>query len=548
MTSDNQRLPDSDSGRAVRAFNRDVMAGWFPDDQSDSPLFLQLAWFLVNLIIEGKLEEGGLMPSETTLAKQFGMSRMTARRAVESLRDIGVVSRSRRGTRIDVSPDEAVSLSGQFHQLLYNQQIVDSENSPLQINRRLDYSSREPSPDVRRRPRLGKEELLSRSRRLAQSINVSAPEPMASMQLSSEPPDTTEQPLASMSMEEAPPEGDRSLSSARLRPVAADIRELEQTVDISLAAVGVGRFGQEVVAHLVADLVEEGRSSFSDRPIPGLRVIGVDSDNAPFLQNRSPIQLAFRSLGKIASRMHLGPDVNIVSTASRSLTLTEEFKGLELCFLVSGLSDAENRDYLPNLLKALESQGTKTVALLSLPEEWESEETVAAADECLRQILATSASVIAVPLSSIGIPGDDLTWEDHLQETVEYFSSGFETLIRASSWIEGTSHLTLSDLYLVLSPGHKGALGVSKISGIGRSDRVDQLLSEGTGRLRRQGVDLSSASQVVAILSGARSFTRSEVRGLNVELQNMCGRGARIFFGTSMLNVPTDEIHLTHIA
>ena len=104
----------------------------------------------------------------------------------------------------------------------------------------------------------------------------------------------------------------------------------------------------------------------------------------------------------------MGPDVNIVSTASRSLTLTEEFKGLELCCLVSGLSDPENRDYLPNLLKALESQGTKTVALLSLPEEWESEETVAAADECLQQILATRASVIAVPLGSIGIPGDDL--------------------------------------------------------------------------------------------------------------------------------------------
>ena len=112
----------------------------------------------------------------------------------------------------------------------------------------------------------------------------------------------------------------------------------------------------------------------------------------------------------------------------------------------------------------------------------------------------------------------------------------------------GSEMCIRDSLYLVLSPGHKGALGVSKISGIGRSDRVDQLLSEGTGRLRRQGVDLSSASQVVAILSGARSFTRSEVRGLNVELQNMCGRGARIFFGTSMLHVPTDEIHLTLIA
>ena len=75
------------------------------------------------------------MPSETTLAKQFGMSRMTARRAVESLRDIGVVSRNRRGTRIDVSPDEAVSLSGQFRQLLYNHHIADFEINPLQIYR-----------------------------------------------------------------------------------------------------------------------------------------------------------------------------------------------------------------------------------------------------------------------------------------------------------------------------------------------------------------------------------------------------------------------------
>ena len=97
----------------------------------------------------------------------------------------------------------------------------------------------------------------------------------------------------------------------------------------------------------------------------------------------------------------------------------------------------------------------------------------------------------------------------------------------------------------VLSPGHKGALGFSEVSGIGRSERVGQLLNEGTGRLRRQGVDLNDASQIVAILSGARSFTRSEVRDLNVKLQRMCRPRARVFFGTSMVQMPPDEIHLT---
>ena len=90
-------------------------------------------------------------------------------------------------------------------------------------------------------------------------------------------------------------------------------------------------------------------------------------------------------------------------------------------------------------------------------------------------------------------------------------------------------------------------LGFSEVSGIGRSERVGQLLNEGTGRLRRQGVDLNDASQIVAILSGARSFTRSEVRDLNVKLQRMCRPRARVFFGTSMVQMPPDEIHLTLI-
>ena len=44
MTS-NQGPSDPETGRAIRAFDGDVMARWVPDDQNDSPIFLQLAWF-----------------------------------------------------------------------------------------------------------------------------------------------------------------------------------------------------------------------------------------------------------------------------------------------------------------------------------------------------------------------------------------------------------------------------------------------------------------------------------------------------------------------
>ena len=125
------------SGRPRRLLGAEVMERWHSEGHREGPIFLQLAWFLTNLIIEGELDESELLPAETTLADQFGMSRMTARRGIEALKEIGVVSRSRRGTRIEVSADEAAMLSDDFWHLLTNDHPTISENRPLRINHRL---------------------------------------------------------------------------------------------------------------------------------------------------------------------------------------------------------------------------------------------------------------------------------------------------------------------------------------------------------------------------------------------------------------------------
>ena len=118
--------------------------------------------------------------------------------------------------------------------------------------------------------------------------------------------------------------------SQKLDRVGLDASEPE--VDKSVAAVGVGKLGNEVVAHLVANLIEESRSFSGGRPIPGLRVVGIDGDQDPFIQTRSPIQRALRSLGRLSNLIHLGPEVDLVSSSTKSLALNDELKGLELCF------------------------------------------------------------------------------------------------------------------------------------------------------------------------------------------------------------------------
>ena len=559
----NETPSNNVSGRPRRVFESGLMEKWSSEDQLEGPIFLQLAWFLTNLIIEGELKEGELLPSETTLADQFGMSRMTARRGIETLKDLGIVSRSRRGTRIEISDDEAASVSSEFWQLLNTDQITLSQDRPLGINRRLDARPDAMESDMGSGPLQGRspnEDLTSRIRRLArvtESESEAFPDAMPNLQMQSASLSAPMQSASMPDMEDSsgitrrPPTPSRVRADSRPRDrqqldrVSLDASEPE--VDKSVAAVGVGKLGHEVVAHLVANLIEESRSFSGGRPIPGLRVVGIDRDQDPFIQTRSPIQRALRSLGRLSNLIHLGPEVDLVSSSTKSLALNDELKGLELCFLVGALADVQGHQELSSLIRALDGQGTKTIALVSIPEDWESGHILSAAKGHLRDILDTKASVIAVPVGSIGMPGEDLAWEDHLQEIVQYFSSAFETLLRASSWTEGASNITLSDIYSVLRPGHQGALSLSQVSGIERTARIEHILEDGVERLRRQNVDLNEASRMLAILSGSRSFTRSEVQGLMAGIRRISGEGTEIFFGTSRTPADADEFYLTLI-
>ena len=324
-----------------------------------------------------------------------------------------------------------------------------------------------------------------------------------------------------------------------------DLDNSDPGLDQSIAAVGIGKLGHEVVANLVANLIEQSNVPSGGRPIPGLRVIGVDSDKDPFIQARSPIRRALRSLGRLARSVHLGPEVDLVPSGLGSLALREDFKNLELCFLVSALADSEGNRELPSLIRALDKQGTKTIALVSIPDDWESNHILSAAKDRLDDILTTNASVIAVPISSISTVGEDLPWEDHLLEIVYYFSLAFETLLRVSSWSEGASNIALTDIYSVLRPSHQAALSLSQVSGIERPMRIKHILDDGVERLRRQNVDLNETSRILAILSGSRSFTRSEVQALMEGIQDTCGVETEVLLGTSRTPVNADTFYLT---
>lgn len=69
------------------------------------PLYHQIFLILRNRIYGGELSEGDLVPSEQDLTTEFGVSRITAKRALNELADAGLVVRERgRGTRVVKRP------------------------------------------------------------------------------------------------------------------------------------------------------------------------------------------------------------------------------------------------------------------------------------------------------------------------------------------------------------------------------------------------------------------------------------------------------------
>ena len=115
-------------------------------------------------------------------------------------------------------------------------------------------------------------------------------------------------------------------------------------------------------------------------------------------------------------------------------------------------------------------------------------------------------------------------------------------------WSEGASNISLTDIYSVLRPGHQAALSLSRVAGIERSIRIRHILDDGVERLRRQNVDLNETSRILAILSGSRSFTRSEVQALMEGIQDTCGQETEVLLGTSRTPIDPDTFYLTLIA
>ena len=90
-----------------------------PDDSQPTPLYLQLARNLEAAIHAGQWKSEQAMPSERNLSEQLGISRVTARKALEVLLDQGLIRRLQgSGTFITPRLEQPLSRLSGFSEML----------------------------------------------------------------------------------------------------------------------------------------------------------------------------------------------------------------------------------------------------------------------------------------------------------------------------------------------------------------------------------------------------------------------------------------------
>jgi GntR family transcriptional regulator, transcriptional repressor for pyruvate dehydrogenase complex len=77
----------------------------------DQPAYRQIAKLIEQRIVGGALRAGDALPSETDLARQFGVNRSTVREAIRELESHGLLGRSRGEKRLRVTRPEAQHVS-----------------------------------------------------------------------------------------------------------------------------------------------------------------------------------------------------------------------------------------------------------------------------------------------------------------------------------------------------------------------------------------------------------------------------------------------------
>lgn len=282
---------------------------------------------------------------------------------------------------------------------------------------------------------------------------------------------------------------DRSSQTLLNRESAMDLRPLTDDgdcIEAVIKVIGVGGGGCNAVEHMI------------DSGVKGVEFMCVNTD-AQNLETARALKII--QLGNSGLSTGGNPDLGSIAASETETALRLAMGGAHMVFITAGLGGGTGTGAAPVIARIAKNMGILTVAVVTLPFEFEGPRRVNIANAGLAALEPNVDALIVMPneklLKSLG---DDATMSEAFTQTndaIREIVSGFAGIINVPSHV----NIDFKDVRDILAmPGHV-AMGTAKATGM----NCARIAAEKALNFSVMAdVDLSKAKGVLVMISAAK--------------------------------------------
>lgn len=296
---------------------------------------------------------------------------------------------------------------------------------------------------------------------------------------------------------------------------------------------GVGGGGNNAVNRMISEGLE------------GVEFIAFNTD-AQALKH-SPAQTRLQIGSGLTSGLGAGADPEIGRNAAEEdrERIAESLKGADMIFLTAGMGGGTGTGACPIIAEMAREQGALTVAIVTLPFEFEGVPRMNNAMAGLRALEPNVDTLIVVPNDRVAaLSQHNVSFLDSFRQADEVLHNGVRAVTELIT-VPGLINLDFADVKQIMSLRGRALMGIGRASG---ENRASTAAEEAIVCPLLEQSNITGARGVVVNVRGGKDITMREVQDAVSAVKRAAHPDANIIFGAVVEEEEMQEVQVTVIA
>ena len=299
-----------------------------------------------------------------------------------------------------------------------------------------------------------------------------------------------------------------------------------------IKVVGVGGGGCNAVARMVKE------------NIPGVEYICINTDAQALMRTEAPTRV--RIGDQLTRGLGVGGDPGRGRQAAEESReeVAELLKNADMIFLAAGMGGGTGTGAAPVVAELAKAQDALTVAVVTLPFEWEGAQRKRRAEEGIKRLREKVDTLLVIPNEAL------LKLCDRKVTMGTAFKMADDVLRRSISsiaeliMVPGEINLDFADVKTIMSNAGSAMMGI----GFGKGDNRATDAAKDAINNPLLSISIEGAKGVLFNITGGDDLTLAEVQAAAETISRAVDPEANIFFGMTTDHKMEDEVRITLIA